>query len=54
MARAVTADVLAEKVEEGYLNENEVEELMERILHLNGKALFSKAVGDVVPGSNPV
>ena len=42
MARAVTVEVLAEKVEEGYLKENEVEELMERILHLNGKTLFSQ------------
>jgi predicted TIM-barrel fold metal-dependent hydrolase len=41
MARAVTAEVLAEKVEQGYLKEEEALGLMERILHLNGKELFS-------------
>jgi len=41
MARAVTAEVLAEKVEQGYLKEEEAPLLMERILHLNGKELFS-------------
>ncbi len=41
MARAGTADVLAEKVEDGYLNEEEAASLLERILHLNGKELFS-------------
>jgi hypothetical protein len=43
MARAVTAEVLAEKVEQGYLKEEEAPGLMERILHLNGKELFSTA-----------
>ena len=41
MARAVTAEVLAEKVEQGYLKEEEAAPLMERILYLNGKELFS-------------
>ncbi len=41
MARAVTAEVLAEKVEQGYLKEDEAAGLMERILYRNGKELFS-------------
>lgn len=41
MARAVTAEVLAEKVEQGYLREEEAPLLMERILYLNGKELWS-------------
>lgn len=41
MARAGTADVLAEKVENGYLKEEEAASLLERILHLNGRELFS-------------
>ena len=41
MARVGTADVLAEKVENGYLKEEEAAVLLERILHLNGKELFS-------------
>ena len=41
MARAVTAEVLAEKVEQGYLREEEAAPLMDRILHLNGKELFA-------------
>ena len=41
MARAVTAEVLAEKVEAGYLKDYEAASLMERILHQNGKELFS-------------
>jgi glucuronate isomerase len=41
MARAVTAEVLAEKVEQGYLKEDEAAGLMERILYQNGKDLFS-------------
>ncbi|HUU14063.1 MAG TPA: amidohydrolase family protein [Terriglobia bacterium] len=41
MARAVTAEVLAEKVERGYLKDHEAAGLMERILHQNGKELFS-------------
>jgi len=41
MARAVTAEVLAEKVESGYLKDHEAAALMERILHQNGKELFS-------------
>ena len=39
MARAITAEVLAEKVEDGYLKEEEAAVLMERILHRNGKEL---------------
>jgi hypothetical protein len=41
MARAVTAEVLAEKVEEGYLKEEEAAPLLQRILYQNGKELFS-------------
>jgi uncharacterized protein len=41
MARAITAEVLAEKVEGGYLKEEEAGFLLERILHHNGKDLFS-------------
>jgi len=41
MARAVTAEVLAEKVEQGYLKEEEAAPLMDRILYHNGKELFS-------------
>ncbi len=41
MARAVTAEVLAEKVEDGYLRDDEAAALMKRILHRNGKELFS-------------
>jgi predicted TIM-barrel fold metal-dependent hydrolase len=41
MARAVTADVLAEKVEQGYLKEDEAANLLERILYQNGKELFA-------------
>ena len=43
MARAVTADVLAEKVEQGYLKEEEAAGLLERILHQNGKELFTSS-----------
>lgn len=43
MARAITAEVLAEKVEEGYLKEEEAGALLQRILHTNGKELFSRA-----------
>jgi predicted TIM-barrel fold metal-dependent hydrolase len=41
MARAVTAEVLAEKVEAGYLKEEEAAPLLHRILYQNGKELFS-------------
>ena len=41
MARAVTAEVLAEKVEQGYLSEDEASTLLDRILYRNGKELFS-------------
>ncbi|MFB3924257.1 MAG: amidohydrolase family protein [Terriglobia bacterium] len=41
MARMGTAEVLADKVENGYLKEDEAASLVERILHLNGKELFS-------------
>ena len=41
MARAVTAEVLAEKVEGGYLKEEEAAPLLQRILYQNGKELFS-------------
>jgi predicted TIM-barrel fold metal-dependent hydrolase len=41
MARAVTAEVLAERVEEGYLKEDEAASLLEGILYQNGKELFS-------------
>jgi hypothetical protein len=40
MARAITAEVLAEKVESGYLKEEESGELLQRILYRNGKDLF--------------
>lgn len=40
MARSVTAEVLAEKVEQGYLMEEEAASLLERILHQNGRELF--------------
>jgi predicted TIM-barrel fold metal-dependent hydrolase len=43
MARAVTAEVLAEKVEQGYLTEEEARTLLQRILYANGKELFSRA-----------
>jgi predicted TIM-barrel fold metal-dependent hydrolase len=43
MARAVTAEVLAEKVEQGYLKEEEAANLLERILHQNGRELFASA-----------
>jgi len=39
----VTADVLAEKVEQGYLKEEEAAGLLERILHQNGKELFTSS-----------
>ena len=42
MARAITAEVLAEKVEDGYLKEEEAEVLMERILYRNGRELSEK------------
>ena len=42
MARAVTAEVLAEKVEEGYLREEEAGDLLDRILYRNGHELFSE------------
>ncbi len=41
MARATTAEVLAEKVEQGYLKEDEAAGLMDRILYRNGKELFT-------------
>jgi hypothetical protein len=41
MARAVTAEVLADKVEDGYLQEEEALVLLKRILHQNGKDFFS-------------
>jgi uncharacterized protein len=41
MARAITAEVLAEKVEQGYLREEEAPVLLDRILYRNGKELFS-------------
>ena len=41
MARAITAEVLAEKVEDGYLKEEEAAVLMERILYRNGRELFA-------------
>jgi uncharacterized protein len=41
MARAATAEVLAEKVESGYLKEEEAASLLHRILYQNGKDLFS-------------
>ena len=42
LARAITADVLADKVEEGYLKEDEAIGLMKRILYSNGKELFAE------------
>lgn len=41
MARAITADVLAGKVERGDLTETEAMALLERILYRNGKELFA-------------
>jgi hypothetical protein len=41
MARAITAEVLSEKVEQGYLKEEEAASLLQRILYQNGKELFS-------------
>jgi uncharacterized protein len=41
MARAVTAEVLADKVEDGYLQEEEALVLLKRILYQNGKDFFS-------------
>ena len=41
MARAITAEVLAAKVEDGYFKEEEAAVLMERILCRNGRALFA-------------
>ena len=41
MARAITAEVLAEKVEDGYLKEDEAAHLLGRILYRNGKELFA-------------
>ena len=41
MARAITAEVLAEKVEQGYLREEEARVLLDRILYRNGKELFT-------------
>jgi len=41
MARAIAAEVLAEKVEQGYLKEEEAPTLLERIICRNGKELFS-------------
>ncbi len=42
MARALTAEVLAEKVEDGYLKEEEAFALLDRILYRNGRELFSE------------
>ena len=42
MARALTAEVLAEKVENGYLREEEAFYLLDRILYRNGRELFGK------------
>jgi hypothetical protein len=42
MAREITADVLADKVEAGDLPENHAAFLLERILYANGKELFTK------------
>jgi glucuronate isomerase len=41
IARAITAEVLAEKVEQGYLREDEASVLLDRILYRNGKELFA-------------
>ena len=41
MARAITAEVLAEKVEQGYLREEEARVLLDCILYRNGKELFT-------------
>jgi uncharacterized protein len=41
MARAITAEVLAEKVEQGYLKEEEAPILLDRILYRNGKEFFA-------------
>lgn len=52
MARAITAEVLSEKVEQGYLKEEEAASLLQRILYQNGKELFSphdSAARDPVP-----
>jgi uncharacterized protein len=44
MARAVAAEVLAEKVEDGYLKEEEALPLLKRILYQNGKDFFSAQI----------
>jgi len=43
MAREITADVLADKVEAGDLPEDHAAFLLERILYSNGKDLFTKS-----------
>jgi hypothetical protein len=43
MARAITADVLADKVEAGSLTEDNAAFLLERILYANGEELFTKS-----------
>jgi glucuronate isomerase len=43
MARQITADVLADKVEEGELPEDHAVFLLERILHGNGNELFTRS-----------
>jgi predicted TIM-barrel fold metal-dependent hydrolase len=44
MARAITAEVLADKVEDGYLQEDEALVLLERILHQNGRDFFTHTI----------
>ena len=43
MAREITADVLADKVEAGDLPEDHAAFLLERILYGNGKDLFTRS-----------
>jgi len=45
MARAAAAEVLADKVEDGYLKEEEALALLKRILYQNGKDFFSGQIG---------
>jgi hypothetical protein len=44
MARAAVAEVLADKVEDGYLKEEEALALLRRILYQNGKDFFSAQI----------
>jgi predicted TIM-barrel fold metal-dependent hydrolase len=47
MARGITAAVLAEQVENGYLKENEAELLLERILFRNAHDLFMRTTASI-------